>query len=126
MTDSLTQRLLFVAAGTYDAEAEHKSREGALRKVVWESKPPLQAQKIEVLYDGNQRAQVWKMTFHHSQIDWPAMQKRQTSRGEINIWPATEPTLTDAILWKDKDIWILETRAYLIRHDPEFLKEVSY
>lgn len=124
----LETQLLFVAAGTYDAQAEHKSREGgSLRKVAWRAKPPFTATQISVLYDGNQRAQVWKMTFEDSTIDWPLsrMKAQQSTRGEVWRWPDGEPTLAGAALWQEAGAWILETRAYLVHYDANFLRELD-
>lgn len=122
---SLLSRVLFTGAGTYDAGADKKTREGgALRQVVWSQKPPLPAQKVTVLYDGNQRVQAWKMTLQQPSFNWESLTKgsrvKVTPRGRITV--LSIPELKDAALWQEGESWNLETRGFVTQYDPELLR----
>lgn len=61
--ESLAQRVLFTANGSYDASADERPRLGqGMRRVHWASKPPLAAAQVTVDFESDQRPQAWIMT----------------------------------------------------------------
>lgn len=125
---SVLNRMLFTAAGTYDAGADQKSRQGgALRQVVWTKNPPLPAQKVTVLYDGNQRAQAWKMTLDSSTLSTQSLltgsRVVNTERGRVTVLAV--PELKGAALWQEGEQLNLATRGFLTQYDAALLQHLT-
>lgn len=58
----LTSRVMFTANGSYDAQADTRDRQGGgLRRVLWQTRPPLDAHTVTVVYDSDARPLGWEM-----------------------------------------------------------------
>lgn len=60
--EDLAARVLFTVNGTYDAQADRRERiGGGLRRVTWNTRPPLPARAVTVRYEGEVRSLSWDL-----------------------------------------------------------------
>lgn len=124
--DDLTTRVLFTANGSYDAQADERGRVGGLgarqRRVTWQSKPPLDAEKVVVQYDGDQRSRSWLLTVDQPRFDplslAPGTAALQTSQGEGHL--ISSGKLAGALLLSGPgQSFRLMSGGYAVQYAPE-------
>lgn len=117
----LTARLLFTASGSYDAQADSRDRVGGgLRRVVWNTRPPLPARAVTVRYDSDARPLAWEMTlegpeFSAADLAGEGARTLQTPQGEA-LRPAGG-RLADVLILKTPGGLRLLTRGYAAQQD---------
>ena len=124
--NTLEQRLVFVANGTYDAQSDRRERVGGgLRTVVWTTRPPLDAAAMTITYDGDSRAQAWDLVitqpkFSAQDAAGTGARPVTTPQGE-GLRPAATSTLKDVLVLRTPDGLHLLTRGYAAQRAPALL-----
>lgn len=124
--DDLTAKLVFTAAGTYDAQAERRERiGGGQRRVTWERRPPLAAERVVVTYDSDVRPASWDMEigaprFTAQAAAGPGARAVSTPDGP-GYRPAPTSRLRDVLVLRTPDGLRLLTRGYAARKEPTLL-----
>ena len=122
----LTGNLLFTASGTFDAQADTRRREGkGIRSVEWQSRPPVPASEVRVVYDSDARTLAWHMTlknptFNPGNLPGSAPRNVSTYRGNGTLF--TRGQLKGVLLVQSgPQEYTLLTRAYAQQQDTAYL-----
>ncbi|MFC3835567.1 MULTISPECIES: hypothetical protein [Deinococcus] len=124
--DTLEQRLVFTANGTYDAQSDRRERVGGgLRTVVWTTRPPLDAAAMTITYDGDSRAQAWDLVITRPEFSardaaGAGARSVSTPQGE-GLRPAATSALKDVLVLRTADGVHLLTRGYAAQRAPALL-----
>lgn len=128
--EDLATRVLFTANGSYDTSADARTREGhGVRRVRWDTRPPLPASGVQVDYDSDLRPLAWIMTVRgarFSAADLAAGQGRevQTAQGPGTVIAGGR--LRDVLVLPGQQGELrLLTRGYVTQLQPALLPAFS-
>ncbi|WP_240741814.1 hypothetical protein [Deinococcus sp. KSM4-11] len=124
--DTLEQRLVFAANGSYDAQADQRDRiAGGLRRVVWTTHPPLDAAAMTITYDGDSRAQAWDLVIQQPKFSAQdaagAGARTVTTPQGVGLRPAASSGLKDVLVLQSGAGLHLLTRGYAAQREPALL-----
>ena len=125
-SESLAGRVLFVANGSYDASADQRVRLGhGLRRVQWQTKPPLDAGQVTVDYDSDLRPSAWNMTLSQPKVTAEVLlagsQHKQVNVGAKSGFLVTSGQLKDVLVLPATNELRLISRGYAVQHEAELL-----
>ncbi|WP_339097135.1 hypothetical protein WDJ50_06765 [Deinococcus sp. VB142] len=124
----LTSRVLFTANGSYDAQADQRGKvadQVGVRRVRWDTRPPLPAQAVTVDYDGEQRTRGWQMTleqpgFSAAELTGASGKQVTTVEGDATLM-VSGPLARVLVLSPTPQSLQLLTRGYAVQHRPQLL-----
>ncbi|WP_034352178.1 hypothetical protein [Deinococcus phoenicis] len=121
----LTARVLFTASGSYDARADVRERTGGgLRRVVWQSRPPLPAGAVTVRYDGDARTLAWDMRVQAPQFSARSLAGEDARTVQTPAGEGLRPTggrLAEVLILPTPEGLRLLTRGYATQQEPALL-----
>lgn len=122
--ESLVTKVMFTAAGSYDASADARTRQGkGLRQVIWQRQPPLPARRVVLNYDSDARPVSWAMTLE--QPGFAAQALAGTSRTVNTPGGAgvllNSGALKNVLALQQGQTMQLMTRGYAAQRQPELL-----
>ena len=127
--EDLPHRVLSVANGSYDAQADARTRQGGgIRQVRWERRPPLEARLVTVDYDSDLRPQGWVMDvrgarFGAGELEAGGDGQAVTTPSGAGLRLRAGP-LRDVLVLSPRDEpghLRLLTRGYVAQHEPALL-----
>lgn len=127
-SEDLVSKVLFTAAGSYDAQADLKERiPGALRRTTWTTKPPLPVQKIVLQYDSDARPLAWFLSLSGAQFTAQSLAGEgaaQVNTPQGQGWRPMKGTRLEDVLIvpTGQDSMNILTRAYVTQNEPALLE----
>ncbi|GAA0503720.1 hypothetical protein [Deinococcus depolymerans] len=126
--EDLVGRVLFTAAGSFDAQSGQKARiPGGLRRAVWDQEPkmPLDARRVTIQYDSDARPMTWMLdieapAFTARDVAGPDARPVPTAQGGA-LRPAASSRLRDALVITRPGGLKILTRSYATQVEPALL-----
>lgn len=119
----LTSQLLFTASGSYDAQADMRTRQGqGVRSVQWRTRPPVPAQEVIARYDSDARSVSWQLTIRQAAFKLGDLKETflnvLTPAGPGKLF--TSGRLKGVLVYGSAQEWTLLTHPYAEQHAPAY------